>query len=204
MALITDYSTLQTAVADYLARSDLTGYIPNFIQNCESRLYKNLRIRTMETALSGSISSGVLAVPSDYLELKYAYINASPINWLERTTPESIYREYPVRSASGRPSLIAREASNFIFGPYPDDTYTVSGIYWAKLTSLSDSNTTNWFTTNAPDLLLYGSLLEAEPFLKNDKRIPTWQMMYGAAIKSVEDQERRENHSGGSLAVRVA
>lgn len=203
MAVITDYATLDTAVDDYLARSDLSSYVPNFIQNCEAKLYKTLRLRTMETALSGTISSGVLSVPSDYIELKYAYVNVSPIRWLQKVTPEQVYYEYPTRSGSEYPQVIAREGSNFIFGPYPGD-YDIAGLYYARLTSLDAStNTTNWFTDNAPDLLLYGSLLEAEPFLKNDERLPLWKSMYDWSLKAVMDEERRENHSGGSLAQRL-
>lgn len=203
MAIITDYSTLKTAVADYLARSDLTGFIPNFIQNCEGKLYKNLRIRAMETALSGTIASGVLAVPSGYVQLKYAYVNTSPVQPLDWVPPEMIYARYPVRSGSAEvPRDISVEASNFIFGPYPGD-YAIGGIYYTRLTALSDSNTTNWFTTNAPDLLLYGSLVEAEPFLKNDRRIETWAVFYKQSYEAVEGEEIRQRTARGSIAARL-
>ena len=199
MALITDYATLKTAVGDYLARSDLSGFIPNFVQNCESRLYKNLRIRAMENALSVTISGGVAALPTSprYIELKYAYVSATPITWLDRQPPETIYNRYPVRSGAEIPKMIARERENFIFGPYPGD-YTIVGVYYGLLTSLSDSNTTNWFTSYAPDVLLYGSLLEAEPFIKNDKRLPLWQAMYDQSIAAIHAEERRESRSGST------
>ena len=199
MALITNYATLQTAIADWLARDDLTTFLPNFTQNAEARLYRDLRIRAMETALSGTIASGVLAVPSTYVELKYAYVNTAPITWLRRQPPEFIYSRYPVRSGSAEiPKFIAREASNFIFGPYPGD-YDVVGIYYARLTSLDGTtNTTNWFTTNAPDVLLYGSLVAAEPFIKNDPRLPMWKMLYDEAIASIKEEERRESRSGST------
>jgi hypothetical protein len=54
MAVITNYATLQQAVADYLNRADLTSFLPNFTQACEMKLYRDLRIRAMETALSVS------------------------------------------------------------------------------------------------------------------------------------------------------
>lgn len=150
----------------------------------------------METALSDTIASGVLAVPSDYVELKYAYVTTTPITWLKRVPPEQIYSEFPSRSGSAIPRLIAREASNFIFGPYPA-AYTVAGIYYARLTILNATDpTTNWFTINAPDVLLYGSLLEAEPFIKDDPRIPVWREAFREAVKSVVDEERRESRSG--------
>lgn len=202
MAKITDYNSLVTAVTDYLARSDLTPFIPNFIQNTEEKLYGTLRIRTMETALTGTIANGVLAVPADYLELKYIYLDSSPVVFLERTTPEIIYTKY--RSNSGRPLEIAREADNFIFGPTPDGSYDVAGIYYKKLTALSTSNTTNWFTANAPELLLYGALLEAQPFIRNDARIATWQTLFDQSYMRVDRQNKRERTSGSTLATRTA
>lgn len=203
MALVTNYATLVTAIEDYLAVSDLSSWVPNFLQNAQAKLYRSLRIRAMETALSGTISSGVIALPSDYLDLKHAYVNTSPVKFLERTTPEEIYRNYPTRSASGKPHWIAREAGNFIFGPYPDDTYSIAGVYYARLTLLSGSNTTNWFTTNAPDVLIYGALLEAQPFIMNDARIPVWRAMFDEAVETLIREERKEKHSGSTLQIRA-
>lgn len=203
MSLITDYATTVTAIQDYLARSDLASYVPNFLQNTQAKLYRSLRIRSMETTLNVTMASGVAALPADYLDLKYAYINTSPVKFLERVTPEEIYRNYRTRSASGKPHWIAREAENFIFGPYPDSNYNILGIYYKQLTLLSASNTTNWFSTNAPDVLLYGALLEAQPFLMNDKRIQTWKMMFDEAVATIDGQDRREKHSGSTLQVHV-
>lgn len=205
MAVITNFATLSTAVADYLARSDLTSFVPNFIEGCENTIYKNLRIRAMENALNVTISSGVAAVPTSpaYLELKYAYVTTTPISKLHHLPPEQIYEKFPVRSGSNIPKFISVEASNFIFGPYPGN-YTVNGIYYGRLTALSSGNTTNWFTANAPYLLLYGALMEAEPFLANDPRLITWKAMFDMHYKAVRDEETRQKSSGGSLATRVA
>lgn len=205
MALITNFATLQQATADYLNRSDLTSFLPNFLQNAENTLYKTLRIRAMENALSVTIANGVAAVPTSpaYIELKFAYVNTSPVKPLTRVTAAEIYSLYPNRSGGAVPRLIATEGDNFIFGPYPG-AYTVKGIYYGRLPALSGSNTTNWFTANAPDLLLYGSLLEAEPFLANDPRIQTWAALYKRAYAAVEQEERRQQTSGGKLATRIS
>jgi len=202
VAIITDYSTLRTAVSDYLARSDLSGFVPNFIQNCESTIYKDLRIRAMETALSVTISGGVATVPTAFVELKFAYVSTSPVQVLDWVPPEMIYARYPVRSGAEIPKDISIAGANFIFGPYPGN-YTINGIYYARLTALSDSNTTNWFTTYAPDLLLYGALLEAAPFMMDDKRIATWQTFYQKAYSAVANEEKRKRSAGGSIATRL-
>jgi len=205
MAIIVNYATLQTAIGDYLNRSDLTSFLPNFTQACEMRLYRDLRIRAMETDLSVTISGGVAAVPTSpiFLDLKYAYVNTVPIKSLDRVPPDDVYARFPVRQGvSEIPTVIAVEGSNFIFGPYPGD-YNIKGIYYTRFAPLSASNTTNWFTINATDALLYGSLLEAAPFLGADARIPTWQIAFDRAIESIKREETRARTSGGSIAARL-
>lgn len=189
---ITNYSTLKTAIADWLDRDDLTSQIDTFIDLCEAQIYRRLRIRAMETALSDTIASGVISVPSSYLELINAYVDGSSAEPLQLTTPNHIYQRYPTRSSQGKPLYIAREGSSFIFGPYPDSTYTIKGLYYASLTALSTSNETNWFTSNAPDLLLFGSLVAATPYIGDDERAVLWKAQYEEAIAEVTRQDRKE------------
>lgn len=200
---IVSYSTLQSAVADWLDRSDLTTQIKDFIAFGEERLNRQLRIRDFETALSDTISSGVIAVPSGYLEMKYAYVNSTPTSPLVRADVEYIYKNYPTRSADSKPAYYAREAGNFIFGPYPDDDYTIKGVYYAAPSALSDANTTNYYTDSAPELILYASLLSAEVFLKNDERYPLWKAKYEELVSDIQSQDDDEYLSGSSIAVTV-
>ena len=200
MAAITDLTTLKAEVAGWLHRSDLTNEIPGFIQLAQFRIYRDLRIKQMETALSASIASGVIAVPAGYIEMKYAYIDGSPMRKLQRKDAEWIYHNYPTRSADAQPKFFAREATNFIFGPYPDSAYTVKGVYYKKLDDLA---TTNWLTTDAPDLILFATLCEAAPWLVDDPRIPTWEGRYNLAKERVQRQDDQEEFSGSPLAVTV-
>lgn len=203
MAAITDFATLKTEVAAWLNRSDLTNEVPGFIQFGENRVYRDLRVRQMETALSVAISSGVIAVPSGYVEMKLAYINGAPMRKLERKDAEWIYLNYPTRSADGTPRFFAREATNFIFGPYPDSAYTVKGIYYKKLDALSGTNTTNWLITDAPDLILFASLCEAAPFLQDDTRVALWEKKYAQIKDRFQRNDEQEEFSGSPLAATV-
>lgn len=200
MAVITNYATLQTAVGDYLARSDLSTFIPNFIQNCENKLYRTLNLRNEETALSVSISSGVAAVPSNFKALKFAYYDRAPIAKLTWVALDQLYEEYPVRSNSSVPNLISREAGNFVFGPVATDG-TLKGVYYAKKDPLRTTDP-SWYVTNAPEVLLYGSLLEAEPFIKGDERIAVWQQFYNDAVNTLMIEERNSSASKGPLTTR--
>lgn len=200
MAVVTNYATLLTAIADYLARDDLTSYIPNFVQNCENKLYRTYNLRNEETALSEAISSGVASVPSDFKALKFAYFDESPVRLLDWLAVEELYRDYPDRSDIGSPSVISREGANFVFGKVSKDG-TLKGIYYAKQDPLRTTDP-SWYVTNAPDLLLYGSLLESSPFIHDDARIQTWQFMYDQAIVSLLAEQDQAEVSSGQLVQR--
>jgi hypothetical protein len=207
MAVITSYETLQTAVADYCARSDLATFTPNFIQNWEEGFYRQPLNwgPWMETALSVTMSSGVATLPSDYLGLKWAAIEASPNRTLERKSAQQLYARFPRNNGSGKPAWIARDQGTFVFGPEPDSDYTIVGAYYAKPVLLrNDSDGINWMITNAPDLCLFGALLEAEPFLKNDSRIALWLDRYSDALVAYRDLIRDEDNMGSAMQAALA
>ena len=201
MSVITSYATLQTAISDYLEREDLATFIPNFIQNCEGKLYRDVKLRDMETALNATVASGVIAVPTRYLELKYAYVDQSPVRTLKVVSVQDIYEQYPVRD-SATPIVMAREGSNFIFGPVPADNVVIKGLYYQYYAPLRTTDP-NWYITNAPQVLLYGSLIEAEPFLRNDERIQLWRSYYDEAVGLLKREALFETRSGGPLSARA-
>ena len=206
MAAIIDYDGLQAEILSWLHRtgdSDFEALAPGFVQFGERRIYRDLRVRQMETALSDTIAAGVIAVPDGYLEMKSAYINGAPARKLERKDAEWIYHNYPTRSADGTPKFFAREAGNFIFGPYPDSAYTVKGVYYKRLEPLSDSNTTNWLIDDAPDLILFASLCEAAPWMQDDQRIAIWEKKYDQIRARFQRNDEQEEFSGSPLAVTV-
>lgn len=197
------YANFRTAVSTWLDVSDLTSaVVDDIITAGENRVQAEVRHRLMEKALSLSISSGVIAVPSDYAELKYAYVDRTPAQWLDRVRPEQIYRDYPTRSGGGIPKQIAREGTNFIFGPYPDSTYTIKGIYYYRLAALSSALSTLF--TLYPSLYLFASLAESEPILGRDSRIAVWEQRYQNLRDKINSEDKQEGSSGSSLAVKPA
>ena len=202
MAIITSYATLQTEIANTLTRDDLTAEIPQFIQFAENKLYRTLHLRNEETALSVSISSGLATVPADFKALKFAYYDGTPVRLLQWVPIEDLYRAYPDRSDTGEGVMVSREGANFVFGPVVADG-TLSGIYYAKQDPLRTTDP-SWYVTNAPEVLLYGSLLEAVPFIKDDTRIPTWQSFYRDAVQSLIDENEVAEASRGQLVQRAS
>ncbi len=202
MAVITNLSTLETAVADYLARDDLSTFIPNFVQNAENKLYRSLNLRNEETTLNVAISSGVAAVPSDFKALKLAYFDSEPAQLLQWVSLTELYRDYPERSTASLPHVISRQGGNFIFGPSSMNG-NLLGVYYAKQDPLRTTDP-SWYVTNAPEVLLYGSLLEATPFIMNDERIPVWRAMYEESVAALEIEEDNSNEPAGALIQRAS
>lgn len=196
---ISNYSELQTAVGSWLHRTNLTSTIPDLIMIGEKRINREVRNQAMETAFNTAISTGVCAVPSGFVEWKTAYIDGSPIRPLQVKSLDWIYNEYPVRAAQGRPFFIARNGSNFEFGPYPDSGYTVKGTYYARLAPVS----TTWhaFATLYPDLYLFASLAEAKPFILDDPRIPIWEAKYAEIRDALNHEQLVGDYSGSPLCV---
>lgn len=198
---IETYSDLNTAIASWLNRSDLTSQIPDFIRLAEFDIYRRLRVRGAEKALSSAISSGVVAVPSDFAEMKHCYLDGSPATPLEWVSVAWLMQTYPNRSSDGTPGYIAQDGGNFVFGPYPDGTYTLKGTYYARQTALSASNETNWLTREAPDALLYGSLWMARGFLHDDARLPVWKALYEEAVAAIKREGRNADYGAGPLMI---
>ena len=201
---ITNYSGLKTSVANYLGRSDLTAQIPDFITLAEYRLQRNLRVRQMLKTASASTTGGdsTVGLPSDFLGLRDIYIDSNPRFVLNYLSPSAFSRD--ARAAeSGRPNFYTLRANEFELAPIPDGTYTLVMLYYAKPEVLSDSNVSNVFLANAPDALLYGALLEAEPYLMNDNRIAIWSNFYNSALESLNVSDESSEYSGVPLQMSV-
>lgn len=199
------YSELQTSIASYLARSDLTAQIPDFIRLAETRLRRELRIRQMMSTANITAVAGTatVAIPSDFLEARDFVVNGNPVQPLNYVSP-ALYSRNSRGDVSGKPLDYTVLASTFKLAPNPDTAYTMTLTYYAAPPFLSDSNTSNVFITTCPDLLLYASLVEAEPFLMNDARINTWGSMFDRSISALIRSDEEGQYSGVPLAMRVS
>ena len=206
MALGT-FTELKDAIADWLDRSDLTDRIPDFITLAEARLNRDLRIRPMEVRSSMETTAGqrYFNLPGGYLQMRNMQINSNPITPLEYITPEMLDRLYG-SDTTGKPKAYTLIGDEIQLAPIPDSDYTVEMAFYEKFTALGDGTsgtvTSNWLTTNAPDVLLYGALLEAEPFIKNDERVNLWINAYNSAITRIQDTDAKDRHSGSAMRIR--
>ena len=206
MALGT-FTELKDAVADWLDRSDLTARIPDFIALAEARINRELRIRPMEvrSTMYTTADQQYFNLPGGYIQMRNIQLNTNPTTPLEYITPEMLDRLYG-STTSGKPRAYTLIGDEIQLAPIPDSAYQVEMAFYEKFTPLGDGSagtvTSNWLTANAPDVLLYGALMEAEPFIKNDERIPVWLNGYSNAINKLQQQDQRDRHSGSAMRVR--
>ena len=201
---LTNFADLKQTVANYLGRSDLTSVIPDFISLAEIRLSRQLRLRQMLSTASLSTTGGTstITLPSDFLSIRDIYIDQNPRQSLSYLSPSAFTRD--ARAAeSGLPVFYTQKSDVLEFAPIPDTNYSVKMLYYAKPAVLSDSNTTNVFMTTCPDALLYGALLEAEPYLMNDARLAVWTQLYGNAVQSLAESDNTSEYAGVPLSMSV-
>lgn len=212
MAQIVDYASLKQALLDFTHRAQLGSYFDYFTQDAEDLIYRTVLelnegqgLSWMEASLSGTIdANGHLAVPSDYLAMKGAQIDAAggQFNLVMRDS-QWIYANYPMRLAQGIPSFIAREQGNFIFGPFPDSSYAIVGTYFQRATGLSSTNTTTWMVTNIPLTLLAGCLYSASKFVKDAAAASAYLAELTQRLTGIIDADKA-NRMGNDLQIAPA
>ena len=187
-------ATLKTAVKDYCETSESTfdTQLTTFIQEAEERILKNVELPDFRKNVTGTstASSTYLSTPSDFLSpYSLAVISSSVYNYL-LFKHVSFVRDYtPNSSTTGLPKYYAVfDENTFILAPTPDSNYTFELHYKhrpASLTAGADSGTT-WLSTNAPDALLYGTLVEAATFLKVPEEVAQYEQRFVSATAALK------------------
>lgn len=193
---ITNYAELQSAIASWLARDDLTATIVDFITLFEASANRKLRARQQETTTNLTPASGSSALPTDYLAWRRVTWTGDRRRELEYVHPSYLKAAYD--GTAGTPVAFTIEGANILINP--TDTTVLEFEYYAKIASLSASATTNWLLTAHPDLYLFGSLCEAELFTKADERAALWKQRRDATYDEIKDLSEK---SKGAGAIRV-
>tara|TARA_R110000796_G_scaffold99184_9_gene207139 strand:- start:1979 stop:2608 length:630 start_codon:yes stop_codon:yes gene_type:complete len=203
---ISTYSELKASIADFLNRSDLTAVIPTFITLAESQMNRDIRHWEMEELVSGQQSSGdkYMTKPSDWLETIRFQVITGGISTIELAGLSSISdKRQKANDVGGIPRFYSHVRGQFELYPTPDQDIDFELMYYQKIAALSDSNTTNWLLTYAPDVYLYGSLLHSAPYLKEDERVTVWGQLYAAAVVQLNLQSERVKNSGSGIRLNI-
>lgn len=194
MAISTN-AELETAVANWLDRTDLTSRIPEFVVLAEARFNRVIRAPDMQTRNDAFTVDGQYeAHPTGFIEASRFVLLTSPVTPLEYVTPEEMADKRTGRTSSGKPLFYTVAGGYFEFLPTPDSAYTASLLYYARLTPLASA--LNWLLTAHPDIYLFGALVEAEPYVRNDERFPLWKSRVDSALAELATMNDRKRVGG--------
>lgn len=194
------YDNLKTALATFadVSATQFSGAVDDIIRIAEERIWRDLRCKEMEASLSATISVSTVAIPSNFLDLKFAYyVDSGGTGYnLRRMDPQWMRANYPEGLTGGRPDYIGTEGSTFIFKPEPDvTTYVLHGMYWAKTDPVS--TTAHAVFQRYPTLYLYGGLVELERILSRHDKIVVWESKYREILR----QANLENTRGEGFGI---
>ena len=169
-------TTLTSSIQEWTQNDEATfvAEIPFFIKNAEERIFKVVDLDYFRKNVTGGMTNGnkFLQKPSDYLAaFSLSYVNSSSQNvFLLQKDVNYIQELTPNPSTTGSPRFYSSfDVDNFIVAPTPDSDYSVELHYYYRPASLTtDDSGTTWISTNAPDALLYASLVEAYTFMKGE------------------------------------
>lgn len=209
--MITDYTSLQAAVTEYLARDQdatLIARIPTFAQLAEAKFNRMLFVRQMEaraTALTDPLADEpeFIALPADFQSMRrmrLSSVSGKPCLSFKSGTQMDEYRA-SIGNAVGQPQFFTIFGSEIELAPTPDAAYTVEMVYRTNIPALA-TNSTNWLLTLAPDLYLYGALLESAPYIKEDGRIQTWALGFSTALDGLNTLGLTSTFNAGPMTMR--
>lgn len=189
------YDSLAADISSYLERTDTATLqkIPTFIMLAEQVIATELKFLGNLNVSTSQMVMGQAIIQKPARWRKTVSMNVT-VNGEKKPVLLRKYeylREYwPDESQTDVPVYYCDyDYEHWLVAPTPDTDYDFEVLFYQRVQPLSSSNQTNWFTVYAPQALLYGSLLQAMPFLKNDDRIPMWQQQYTAIMQTLKTED---------------
>lgn len=211
---IASYGDLIAAGTEWLARDQDTFFVnrlPDFITLSEAKFNRELFVRQMEvrSTTEVDISSAepeFISLPSDFQSMRR--IRLSSVSGKPRLEFKSGAQMDDYRFASGdsadQPRYFTVLGSELELAPTPDQNYTIEMVYRANLPPLNVDNASNWLLEQAPDLYLYGMLLEAMPYIQKDERIQTWLLGFTTALDGLNRLGLTSTFNAGPMQMRAS
>ena len=189
------YDSLVDDISTYLERTDQATLdkIPTFIMLAEQILAMDIKflgnIKVAESTMTQS--DPVIAKPARWRKTVSMNVTVAGEKFPVFLRKYEYLREYwPEATQTDVPKFYCDyDYDHWLVAPTPADDYAYEVLYYERVQPLDSSNQTNWFTQNAPQALLYGTLLQAMPFLKNDERIPMWQAQYNQVVQTLKIED---------------
>jgi hypothetical protein len=194
VASVMTYSSLVDDIATYLERNDTATLdkIPQFIMFAEQVLASEIKFLGNLTVADGTMIIGnpILDKPARWRKTVSFNVTVAGERIPVFLRKYEYVREYwPNDTLTGVPAFYCDyDYTHWLVAPTPAAAYSFQVLYYERNQPLDSANQSNWFTEYAPQALLYGSLLQAMPFLKNDERIPMWQAQYDKIISVLQNE----------------
>jgi len=198
------YSSLKTDIQTWAENTgtDFTAQLDTFIDNTQQRLSRDIDPVGFNQNVTSSMSVGdrFITLPSaiEPMLLNYLNIINSSDNrvFLEIKPIEFLQEYWPNASLTDEPRYFANfDDTTLYVAPTPDAAYVMELGYQGRINPLSDTNTTNWYTENASDALLYGSLSEANLFTKNMEDYNIYSKKYVESVTAINNEARRRRRT---------
>lgn len=206
-AVVMTYDSLVADIESYLERTDTATVekIPTFIMLAEQQIATQIKFLGNLTVNESAMVQGdpVIAKPARWHKTVSMNVTIGGVKTPVLLRRYEYIREYwPDATNTGIPKFYCDyDYQHWLIGPTPDDDYSFEVLYYERVQPLDSSNQTNWFTQYAPQALLYGSLLQAMPFLKNDERIPMWRAEYDIVMSSLKTEDNLRIADRQAIAV---
>ena len=194
-AAVMTYDSLVLDIQQYLERTDTetVDRIPTFIMLAEQVIAAQIKFLGNLTVNTSTLTQGdpVVAKPARWHKTVSMNVTIAGVKQPVLLRKYEYLREYwPNQTLESIPKFYADyDYTHWLIAPTPADDYAFEVLYYERVQPLDSSNQTNWFTQYAPQALLYGSLLQAMPFLKNDERIPMWQQQYDLIMQTLKQED---------------
>lgn len=188
------YDSLTSTVLQYLERKDkaVVDAIPTFITLAEFEIAEQIKTLGQLQVAETSLSTGNPVVQKPARWRKTVSMNIT-VNGKKQPVLlrkyEYLKNYWPDTSQTSNPLFYAdTDWDHWYLAPTPDQDYAMEVLYYERLAPLSSTNQTNWITQNAPNAMLFGTLLQAMPFLKNDQR-QIFQQKYTEAMQTLKGED---------------
>ena len=191
---ITTYAELKSAIADFLNRDDLTSTIPTFISLGEAQIARDVRHWKQEKRVTTSVDERYENLPNDWIEVKFISLSTGAM--LETVAPSNMADMRARSDTPGVPKYVRMTADQLEFYPTPSAATDISMLYYARTPALSDASPTNWLLSDAPDVLLYASLIHSAPYLAEDARVQIWGSLYQSGVEKLNIENQRGRVTG--------
>lgn len=196
VAAVMTYDSLVENIQSYLERSDAATIekIPTFIMLAEQVIASQIKFLGNLTVQSSTMTAdqNVIDKPARWHKTVSMNITANGQRQPVLLRKYEYLRQYwQDPTATSTPLYYCDyDYTHWMVAPTPDEAYVFEVLYYERVQPLDSSNQTNWFTTYAPQALLYGSLLQAMPFLKNDTRMPFFQQQYDLIMQTLIAEDK--------------